>query len=171
MNRKFEIVIEKAIARLVVETVIKHGWEVSVFDGEEYPLRKSKDVEAVMKALMSTDEDRLDLHRNDGGVLSRAWIKFVWGNVEDCISDFTESLSALIDPIMDASDDPAFLFQREAQALTALADVAPFILDAMAQVGTLCVRDGAFGKLNEGLMAMERLAVPMPKSPYGGKRR
>lgn len=52
------------------------------------------------------------------------------------------------------------------KALKALDLIWPFVADSLAQVGHLCIQNGGFYKVNEALILMAQLKVPMPNSPY-----
>jgi hypothetical protein len=79
--------IECAIARALIACGLKRGWSIDVFDGEEFTLRKSRDGEAIFKALATTDQDVLRFHDGDrriGNVL------LIWGNGCDLVSDCSD---------------------------------------------------------------------------------
>lgn len=103
--------IERAIAREVVDGLLRFGYTVDVFDGEGYALKRSCDADAIMDALHATDEDYLYAH--DGDRLA-GWVRLVYGNDGyDVIADYTLSLTmalkgaeSLADLIADAAGDP-----------------------------------------------------------------
>jgi len=78
-DRKLEarIKLEKQIARAFVKEVLATGCTISVHDGEEFPVKRSKDAKEILDAMMSTDEDRLYV-RKDGDLIGVA--QFVYGN-------------------------------------------------------------------------------------------
>jgi hypothetical protein len=84
---------EKTIAKKLVEITIEQGYTISVFDGEEYAVRRSRDAEVIMNALGSTDHDTLTIRKpeqlaKDTPVGS---ILLIWGNHRDLISDYTDN--------------------------------------------------------------------------------
>jgi hypothetical protein len=84
---------EKTIAKKLVEITIEQGYTISVFDGEEYVVKRSRDAEVIMNALGSTDHDTLTIRKpeqlaKDTPVGS---ILLIWGNHRDLISDYTDN--------------------------------------------------------------------------------
>lgn len=93
--------VERAIAWAFISTTLKAGLRITVNDGEEDVLKLSKDGQAVMRAMFSTDEDHLYVHKaNDPNIWGR--VDFVYGNDPgtDVISDYTINL----EPYMNAAD-------------------------------------------------------------------
>jgi multidrug efflux pump subunit AcrA (membrane-fusion protein) len=83
--------IEAQIARRVVESAIAKGYSVSVDDGEEITLSRSRDVDAILNAMWTTDEDRLYINLPNAKRLGM--IYFVYGNEGfDVINDYSVSL-------------------------------------------------------------------------------
>lgn len=82
---------EQAIARKIVQRILKAGYVISVFDGEEYPCKRSADFKAIWDAMGETDEDVLIIR----DVVQRIGsITLIWGNDEDLVSDYSWSTSA-----------------------------------------------------------------------------
>lgn len=86
-RRKLEQELELRIAYLVVREALAANCLVSVFDGEEYPLKRSSDAVEIMRALCSTDEDTLLLRDANGARLGS--VLLIWGNGQDVISDYS----------------------------------------------------------------------------------
>jgi hypothetical protein len=80
---------EARIARKIVKDALANGWTISVYDGEEWPLKSSTDSRAILEAMCSTDSDMLRLRDAAGEVIGNIWL--VWGNDEDVISDHSDS--------------------------------------------------------------------------------
>jgi hypothetical protein len=81
--------------RFTVEQAIAAGFSIGVNDGEETVLTDCRDVETIMKALFSTDEDYLLLYES-GNSDHFGWIWLVYGNgVDEVISDYTMNLEKL----------------------------------------------------------------------------
>ncbi len=113
MSRALEIELEYRIAKRVIMDALAAGYSLSVNDGEEYPVKRSTDAQAVFQALFSTDEDYLFLHKEGGKWCLPddseddethdvvGWVRLIWGNVQDLISDYSSNAptDALIDPI------------------------------------------------------------------------
>lgn len=86
--------IENAITREAVEGILSFGFSISVFDGEGYALKRSRNAEKIVAALHSTDEDYL--HAFDGDRMA-GWVHFIYGNDGyDVIADYTISLSSAL---------------------------------------------------------------------------
>lgn len=78
---------EKRIVGKLVTDLLAADFVLSVYDGEDIPLKKSTDAAAIFAALGSTGEDYLIAH----GKVDR-WIRLIWGNEVDVISDYHVSL-------------------------------------------------------------------------------
>lgn len=76
--------VERLIVECLIDSALGADCSVSVFDGEAFPLRRSRDPAAILAALGSTDEDRLVLHREGKRLGS---ILLIYGNGPDLISD------------------------------------------------------------------------------------
>ena len=80
---------ERRIVRKMIKDALAKGWTISVFDGEEWALKRSRKEHDVLEALCSTDSDTLKfrdkLARPIGNVM------LVWGNDEDVISDHSDN--------------------------------------------------------------------------------
>lgn len=83
--------MEAAIVRNAVYELLDHGFTLSVDDGgDDYAINRSSDPDAVLAALMNTDEDRLMARAGD---MIKGWVHFVYGNDgHDVICDMTVSL-------------------------------------------------------------------------------
>jgi hypothetical protein len=91
-----EAEMECAIARALIACGLKRGWSIDVFDGEAFTVRKSRDAEAIFKALATTDQDVLRFHDGDERVGN---VLLIWGNGCDLISDNSDypAINELID--------------------------------------------------------------------------
>ena len=94
------VAVERRIVRALVTHALKEGYELSVHDGEEeHPW--TRDYDAVIDAIMNTDEDTLRL-RKDG---KNSFVFFVYGNSGwDVICDYSVSLEEVIRPILDMAE-------------------------------------------------------------------
>jgi len=91
MTVETRIDIEKKIIRHMVELAIAKGWVVSVYDSEEWTLESSKDIEAIMNAVMTTDEDLLRFYDKEN-TKRIGTVYLVYGNSGwDVICDYTVS--------------------------------------------------------------------------------
>jgi hypothetical protein len=95
---KPRIRIEQKIARYTVRALLRAGFLLSVYDGEEITVERSADAATICNAMFSTDEDYLFVYE-DGQAARNGWVRFVYGNDGyDVICDYTTNL----DPQMDA---------------------------------------------------------------------
>jgi hypothetical protein len=93
--------IERRIAEKVVDDALAAGYTIDVFDGGEFPLKKSTNREEILKAMFSTDEDRLFLTK-DG---KTGWVWLIYGNGYHLISDYTVSLATVLAGAEKLSDE------------------------------------------------------------------
>lgn len=110
MSVKMRQEIERKIIKAFVTQAIEAGYNITVDDGEEYPLRNSTSVSEIMKAIMTTDEDRLWIDaklthsylenlKEDVYYVNSAlgWVYLVYGNDGwDVIADYTTNLEHLM---------------------------------------------------------------------------
>ena len=81
------IQIEKDIATKIVDDALARDYSVSVFDSEEWTVKKSRDRNEIIQALMTTDEDTLSFNKQGGERIG--WVYLVYGNTGwDVICDY-----------------------------------------------------------------------------------
>lgn len=102
--------VERELATRAVDALLAAKLSISVWDGEAFALRRSTDRAAILAALGTTDDDRLYAYSN-GVRLGSVWL--IWGNDCDLLSDWSESLDRIIEPLLDA---PPISHQRTARA-------------------------------------------------------
>ncbi len=123
--------IERAIVRQVVRDVLNapEGYAISIHDGEGFAIRRSRDVEAVMRHIMSTDEDRLIVYA-PGEDASKPWgnadgwrrigtLLLVYGNDGwDVMADSSEApeFTALLERAEALADELSELVARDSAA-------------------------------------------------------
>jgi hypothetical protein len=89
MNLETRQAIEKRIYSRIVKDALNAGFNVSVYDGEEYALEHSTSYKAIMDAGFSTDQDALIIYRDDKRI---GFVSLIYGNSGwDVISDYTAS--------------------------------------------------------------------------------
>ena len=99
--------IERTIIRCTVRTILAAqaeggpAYTISVYDGEETPLARSRDLNAIMAAIMSTDGDALLVRRAIVPSSDRRYyvgaINLLYGNDGyDVIADYSVSLDDLL---------------------------------------------------------------------------
>jgi len=80
---------EKAMAVKLIERILKDdGNVISINDGEEWTVYRSRDAETIVAALATTDHDIVAVRDGDGEKLGS--FVLIWGNSgEELISDHT----------------------------------------------------------------------------------
>lgn len=78
---------ERRIATALVDALLAQGWSLSVEDGEEWTVKRSRDRAEVLDALATTDLDRLRARDELGAVVGT--VLLIWGNGSHLISDYT----------------------------------------------------------------------------------
>jgi hypothetical protein len=92
--------LERLIIDHLVADLLAKGALLGVNDGEETTLKHSADPVAIKAAMFTTDEDWLlvwpagDHHQRS----NTGWVRLIYGNGEDLISDYSTNLEALIAP-------------------------------------------------------------------------
>ena len=97
--------IEWQIIKRAVQDLLKAGYQVSVDDGgdsyENGRTEPSTDVEKIMDALFSVDEEYLIVTHPHN---KSSWIFLVHGNGIDVISDYGTSLDAVLKGALDLAE-------------------------------------------------------------------
>jgi len=93
---------EAKVARRLVRAMLAAGWAVSVNDGEEWTVRRSRSEAEILAALCSTGEDAIRGYDAEGQSVGTFWL--IWGNEADgseLISDYTSNaaLEAIINQV------------------------------------------------------------------------
>ncbi len=81
--------LEKQAVAEFVAIALADGYAVSVYDGEETTVTRSKDRQAIINALFTTDSDTLKLRSDDGKIT--ASFQFIYGNGVDVLSDYSDT--------------------------------------------------------------------------------
>lgn len=82
-------VVENQIIKRVIKDALAAGYDLTVFDGEEFTLEHSRDAKAVFAALKTTDDDSLRFSKYGSAV---GFVHFVYGNDGfDVISDYSDN--------------------------------------------------------------------------------
>jgi len=104
--------LENFIIDKAVERALELGFCISVNDGEETVLKRSRSVEDIRSAMFSTDEDYFYFYASDDAKSPRVgWVRFIYGNSGyDVISDYsdnptTEDILATANSVYDAYHD------------------------------------------------------------------
>jgi hypothetical protein len=89
--------IEKAIATAAIDQLLAAGYTLGIYDGEEVTIHHSTAKQALVNALMTTDEDYLLVYSNKEGETSNqiGWVRLVYGNDGyDVICDYSVNIEA-----------------------------------------------------------------------------
>lgn len=98
------IAVERKIVMHAARAFIKAGYEVAVCDGEEITLDPTTDKLAIERALFTTDEDYLFIHRK-GQPHKYGWVRFIYGNSgPDVCNDYTTNLEHVMSEVNDFAE-------------------------------------------------------------------
>lgn len=93
---------ETEITKRIIRDALAAGYSLSVNDGEEITVRKSRDAAKVYEALATTDDDYLIVY-DGASALGTIW--FVYGNEDGVVvCDYHTSLEPLLAPINEWSE-------------------------------------------------------------------
>jgi hypothetical protein len=150
--------VERQIATAFIESAIAAGHDISVHNGEEVVLWNSKDPEAIMGAMMTTDDDHLyvDARRDEHGRLNGLLgeVVLIYGNGGyDVIADYHTSL----EPFMASADRLADYWDGSGAWVDPPADVDPLCTAEVQKVHEKWDADWAVHKARQAVA--ERLAT------------
>lgn len=92
MNSKFPKHLwadEAAIINALITSIFREGLAISVFDGEEFSLKRSTVRADIQKEVMATDMTTFVLRDMEGN--KKGWFLLIHGNRCDVISDFSDN--------------------------------------------------------------------------------
>jgi hypothetical protein len=96
--------VELAIVRKVATDLIAAGYLITVDDGEDEPVQKSADVDAIMDAAFAVDEAYLYVY-SPAGQAKCGFVRLIFGNTGwDVISDYGTDLEEVLKPTNDYAD-------------------------------------------------------------------
>lgn len=82
---------DQTSARALVETALASGYHLTVWDGEEFAVKRSTDFDAVWAALGETDHDKLQLHA-DATAPAFGWVDLIYGNGPgETLADYSDN--------------------------------------------------------------------------------
>lgn len=81
--------IEQKIAKQIITDAIAAGYLISVDDGGEVVIKRSRNKAEIVAAMFSTDSDTLTIRKADGTRVGAIFL--VYGNGADVISDYTDN--------------------------------------------------------------------------------
>ena len=85
---------EKKIVGRLITDILAAGYSVSIWNGgDDAEIISSSDTDRIFKALAASDQDEIVLYKNRRRA---GWIRLIWGNDVDVISDYTTNLEAIV---------------------------------------------------------------------------
>lgn len=95
--------IERRIVRRLVLALIKAGYSVSLYDGQEWVAKKEKTWKAVKDKFFSVDEETLYAYDAEGRRIGVVFL--VYGNGGwDVMADWSSSLEPVVNPVLDYAE-------------------------------------------------------------------
>jgi len=98
MTAKTEISLDKyaskgeaEAARSLVHHALLAGYTISVSDGEEWTVKKSRDRNAILEALATTGEDYLRMRTAEGESVGTFQLVYQDGDRDELIADHTDN--------------------------------------------------------------------------------
>lgn len=90
---------EKMIATALVTKALNIGYVISVYDGEEFPIKRCALKTEIIDALASTECDVLHFRDGDGNKVG--CVALIYGNGRDLISDHSDNpaINALVNSV------------------------------------------------------------------------
>ena len=92
MHRDYTTLGERRTATRLVAAALAAGYTVSVYDGEEYTVKRSRESKKILEALASTEMDTLVIRDSAGERVGS--LVLIWGNDEtgeELIADHTDN--------------------------------------------------------------------------------
>lgn len=94
--------MERKVITRLLQDAIAQGYSVSVDNGEEVVVKKSTDVEEIMKAMFSVDEEYLHFFKNNQKV---GWACLIYGESGwDVINDYSMNLEPIMEGVFQLVD-------------------------------------------------------------------
>lgn len=95
--------VELAIVRKVATDLIADGYLITVDDGDDEPVRNSKDLDAIIDAAFAVDEAYLRVRKP--GMPVRSFVRLIYGNTGwDVVSDYGTDLEEVLKPSSEYAD-------------------------------------------------------------------
>jgi hypothetical protein len=88
--------------RHLVKHALKHGYAVSVWDGEEWQLKRSKGFKSIVDAIQSVEEAQLRIRDSDGNQI--AWVKVSAFGLEDDETVIDHTVNSFMDTWQESYD-------------------------------------------------------------------
>lgn len=98
------LTIETRIIRKLVGDLLAYGYLLGVNDGEEITVERSHSRKAIFDALRTTDEDYLLVYRPNTTGGAFGWVRLIYGNGCDVLSDHTTNLDEELRAVTDLAN-------------------------------------------------------------------
>ena len=94
MNPLIRMGIEQQIIRRAVTDILGKGYKISLYDGGEFTVKRSTDLNLILNATQTTDRDMLKVYEGDSLI---GTIILIYGNDgHDVIADYSLSLEEVL---------------------------------------------------------------------------
>ena len=94
MNPSIRMGIEQKIIRRAVTDILGKGYKISLYDGGEFTVKRSTDLNLILNATQTTDRDMLKVYEGDSLI---GTIILIYGNDgHDVIADYSLSLEEVL---------------------------------------------------------------------------
>lgn len=94
MNPSIRMGIEQKIIRRAVTDILGKGYKISLYDGGEFTVKRSTDLNLILNATQTTDRDMLKVY--DGDELIGTIILIYGNDGHDVIADYSLSLEEVL---------------------------------------------------------------------------
>ena len=94
MNPSIRMGIEQQIIRRAVTDILGKGYKISLYDGGEFTVKRSTDLNLILNATQTTDRDMLKVY--DGDALIGTIILIYGNDGHDVIADYSLSLEEVL---------------------------------------------------------------------------
>lgn len=97
------------VTRKVVAVLLEAGYSLSLHDGEEWVLSRSKDAQAIDAALFHTDDIfiKAEVKGAKGIYAECGWVQLYFENGYECIHDYTVNMEEVLKPAIDYAESLA----------------------------------------------------------------
>jgi hypothetical protein len=100
---KKRVLAEARVVKLFCETMIAAQFSISLYDGEEWTVKRSTDVNKIMEAIQTTDMDNLRVRAPCGEHMGDCL--FIYGNsASEVINDYHTALEEWMGPVTEYTD-------------------------------------------------------------------
>ena len=106
MNDHKTVEVEKKIASHLITALLNADYSLEVYDGEDTVCKRTIAKKEILKTMFSTGSDYLFVYKV-GEKARFGWVRLVYGNGCDVISDYTINL----DKVMHKAEDYASKFE------------------------------------------------------------